>query len=214
MQLGLKFTQSNREIKNLIIDALLSEVDIRMRDVIGRIRYRIQTKVAEAIKSSPEYKSLVDQAGQLRGAFGVVNSMEAMNDAIEVWSKDIHINLTPATNIGGSIKAGFSIGIISGDYSEVLGLQLSSFITQKDDLIPWMQWLLTAGTSQVVDDYVVSYGKSRASRTGLAVMKKSKASGFSVPGEFAGTEEDNFVTRSLDKITPEIIDLIITNMEN
>jgi hypothetical protein len=42
----------------------------------------------------------------------------------------------------------------------------------------------------------LSPGETRRSRTGMALMRRG--AGWSVPGEFAGTEESNFLTRAFD----------------
>jgi hypothetical protein len=63
--------------------------------------------------------------------------------------------------------------------------------------LPWLQWLLLEGNATIVRNYTVSFGPNRFSRTGFALMRPSLQS-WKVPSEFAGTINDNWITRAID----------------
>lgn len=213
MRASFQLQESSRQIKNMMIEALLPEIDRYLHQVLSEIKLPIQNTIARAIKDSPEYQSLVDNAGKLRGALGVVDAKAKLELIIDKWKSDVGIGYDPPTNVGGKIRAGFSLQIIRGDYADVINLAVSKFISENNYLVPWLEWLLLAGRSRVVQNYVIEYGPSRRSRTGLAVMRKHPSGSFSVPSEFAGTDTDNFVTRALDKASNEILEIIVAEME-
>lgn len=213
MRASFQLQESPRQIKNMMIEALLPEIDRYLHQVLSKIKLPIQNTIARAIKDSPEYQSLVDNAGKLRGALGVVDAKAKLELIIDKWKSDVGIGYDPPTNVGGKIRAGFSLQIIRGDYADVINLAVSKFISENNYLVPWLEWLLLAGRSRVVQNYVIEYGPSRRSRTGLAVMRKHPSGSFSVPSEFAGTDTDNFVTRALDKASNEILEIIVAEME-
>lgn len=213
MKASFALQESPRQIKNLMINALLPEIDRYLHRVLADIKLPIQNIIATSIKDSPEYKSLIDNAGKLRGALGVVDAQSKLEIIIDKWKSDVGIGYDPPTNVGGKIRAGFSLQVIRGDYADVINLAVSKFTSENNYLVPWLEWLLLAGQSRVVQNYVIEYGNSVRSRTGLAVMRKHPSGGFSVPSEYSGTDEDNFVTRALDKASNEILELIIAEME-
>ncbi len=78
-------------------------------------------------------------------------------------------------------------------------------------IIDWLGWLLFSGTEILVTDYRVKYGTgSVTSRTGDAVMVKSKKSGagFRIHQTYAGRAEDNWITRAAAKAVPKIQKII------
>ena len=77
----------------------------------------------------------------------------------------------------------------------------------KGGKVDWLEWLLTAGTSEVISGYRVMYGFFDTSRTGEAIMVKSKTKGFSIDPMYAGTQDDNWITRSLKKVEGNISNL-------
>lgn len=213
MQISVKIVETKEEIRNAIVDALIPEIDKHILEILGRIKYPIQTIIAKAIKESPEYQSLVDNAGKLRGALGVVNAVDAMDRIIDQWKAQVGIVYDKVRNQRGRIKGGFAIEMIRNDYADVLDLEVSSFISENNYLVPWLEWLLLAGRTRVVQNYQIVYGPSLFSRTGLAIMKPTIGAGFAVPGEFSGTATNNFVTRALDAASPEIFELLQLEME-
>ena len=65
----------------------------------------------------------------------------------------------------------------------------------------------------IVRDYNVEGGYPQFSRTGDMIMKKGRR-GWRVPPEFAGSHNNNFVTRATDSILLELGDYIQKTTEN
>jgi hypothetical protein len=79
--------------------------------------------------------------------------------------------------------------------------------------LPWLEWLLLYGGKIIVRDYRVKMGSNNRSRTGMAVMVESSGSNWRVPTEFAGTSNNNWVTRAINKIDNKILDILETELE-
>ena len=69
--------------------------------------------------------------------------------------------------------------------------------------LPWLSWLLTAGDSIIIANFGVEFGSFPQSRTGGARMAQ-KAAPYKVNSAFSGTEDDNFITRSISVASGEI----------
>jgi hypothetical protein len=86
--------------------------------------------------------------------------------------------------------------------------------TEKGESLPWLEWLLLKGNDKIIQDYSITYiNNSYRSRTGSAIMV-SNPNGWRVPVNFAGTEDNNWTTRAINKISDKISKVIQTNIED
>ena len=188
------------------IDKKLISVSSR---AIPQIETRLRAKVIERLTSSPEYAAIVGSG--FRGELGLPDAAQRMDAVISQWANNISVTFIRQSGAG---KLGMiSIGIIQDDYSDVLSLaeaelSYSGFRGQKT--LRWLDWLLTKGSGVIVADYqykkVGSTGNARC-RTGLGIMVERRG-GWKIPAQLAGTESDNFATRSLEGIQGEIETII------
>lgn len=105
-----------------------------------------------------------------------------------------------------------SILIIPADFDDILALPEASYFTDKQQLIPWLQWLIIEGDKVIVRDYDFSVRNNRFSRTGLGIMVEGAGRRWKVPAEFSGTVQNNFITRALRDADREIEDIIINEI--
>jgi hypothetical protein len=102
----------------------------------------------------------------------------------------------------------FSAKMIRSNFDDVLSTEFSIVRdNQRGYELPWLKWLLLDGTKSLVDNYGVVFGPSKYSRTGYAIMRSGSRS-WGIPNEFAGTQNDNWITRAIDGASPEIINLL------
>lgn len=214
MKVTLQILETKREIIDAIIEATIPLLNRLLIEVATVSKPTIQHIVKEEIKDSPEYQSMVDGRGQLHGSLGIVDPISQLDAIIDIITSDIEMVPVPAQKVGKTVTGGFRLEVVRGNYEDILNSNLGSFVSENNFVVPWLQWLLTAGTSRVVQDYVVKFGPSPFSRTGLAVMAKKAGGGYSIPNEFAGTPEDNFITRALNKANDKILDIIQKSMES
>ena len=143
--------------------------------------------------------------GDLRGEFGFsdsyLNNIEDICAAISAVYLDYKV-----------LKGKDFLKIIIGvhDKNDIDYEEVGVFTTEKGEKIYWLYWLLTQGTTPVVPGYDV-YPIQGAGRSHMAVMIKNDITSYSVDAQYAGTEEDNWVTRILDENKEEFLSIIKKN---
>jgi len=204
MKISLEILESEKEISRRIGQALLPEVTNYLKNRIKIIRTELPSIVNKYIVDSPEYTSLL--RGKLRYEFGIPDAQSKLAGLLDIWSKNIDITYTPPKIIGsGEIRAKFSISMIKIDFSDVLYSEYASSMNVLAGYsLPWLQWLLLDGNTVLVSGYQLIVGPNVRSRTGFAIMRASPTGSWKVPSEFAGTINDNWITRSLGRASEEI----------
>jgi len=189
------FRESNTQIVKQIQTALAKEINGRIKKALPTVKQRITPIITLALASSPEINSLKN--GILRLEFGLEDdpSSQLVNAIMQTLS------IRPAfaqKNRGGGI-------IIELQPSGYANLLTQSWAQQEinDGTLPWLQWLLTAGDSIIIADFGVEFGTFPQTRTGGAKMTSSLAP-YKVNSAFSGTPTDNFITRAISRVRPEI----------
>lgn len=98
-------------------------------------------------------------------------------------------------NIDGQTAITFSI-----NYSALTSLGEAFQLTEKDELLPWLAWLLQSGGNVVIDDYRVAKIGNRLGRSGLnytMIEGGTYSPGDAGSRRLIGTADDNFITRAI-----------------
>lgn len=211
MRFDLKILESDSEIAKKILDALLPQINNYMNDSIAKIKNPIKEIVGNAIRNSPEYDAIA--RGQLSYELGIPDPFTRMDGLISIWLNNVQFNYNKPIIANNKIKASFSVNMIKVDFSDVL---FSDF-AKVDDFrrgysLPWLEWLLLEGNKIIVPKYEVLFGANRASRTGFALMKESTRS-WRIPSTYAGTINNNWITRALDSASSDIKSLLDRTFE-
>lgn len=159
------------------------------------VKHKIEPIIESLIKESYTYNSLI--SGSLRGAFGfpVGEEKRIVDPVIEHVVNGMIINVKPR-----AIGSKFDVSVrmeFDFDKSGVFSLE-ESIIESDGGVVNWVDWLLTKGSSVVVEAYHVVFGnfaESDESRSKIALMFKGGS--FSVPSKHAGTDGDNFISRAI-----------------
>ena len=174
--------------------------------MMPRVERRIKFHVEKAILNSPEVKSLTDELGVLRRELGVLNGAGRMSIIINRWLEGIKVTAQPIrVSSNSSLKGGLKIVGIKKSGDEVLGMDQASFLSEGNYEIPFLEWLLFKGNSVINREWGFSLVIGQG-RTNQGIMVKNGK--YVVPQEFAGVNENNFVTRSLDTIEPMIVQIL------
>lgn len=183
--------ESNAQIEKIIINELQQHFKSVWINASSAIQERIKDIYIAAIKSQPEYDSLL--RGRLYGEFGLTDASGKLNEILNMWGKNIKTQY---------FKKTFKIQAIDADFANVLGLAGAIQTTKKGQSLAWLEWLLLRGDTTIVRDYVVSFNMNTdsTSRTGLATMTRVKTGKWGVPTQYAGTEQNNWVTRAIEDI--------------
>jgi hypothetical protein len=198
--------------KNKVLDGITDKMNSAISRAIPSIQSEVTLLVLEAINRSDEVISM--RSGKLRYELGFINPDYFINGLLNAISKDIKVKNVKLHKRGNSIAGGIQILIVPGDYSSLLGIPEASYRSGINE-VPWLRWLLLEGTSVVVSDYHIEYGSGGKfdlrSRTKRALMVPNES--YSVPSEYSGTDEDNFITRAIEPLKERISKIIINNIE-
>ncbi|NBX98090.1 hypothetical protein EBQ81_04485 [bacterium] len=207
MQISITILENSKQIQETMLRTLLPQVSSFMHKVITTIKKELPEIVQEVIFNSPEYTSIL--GGDLKYQFGLPDSASKLNGLINIWTNNINIEYVKPSISNGQIKSKFSASMIRADYSDVLGTDYAKMNdTQRGYSLPWLQWLLLDGNQILIEESVIVLGPNPNSRTGFAVMKPSRTGSWRVPSEFAGTIQDNWLTRAVNDASPKINNLL------
>lgn len=186
--------------KRYILDTISTTINKRLFSQSNTTEKTISNIVIESIKNQPEYTSL--KSGILRHQFGLANV--GVVDAILSELNDIQVKIIKPNISGDSIEAKFVINMIKNNFADILSSSAASYVSEKGSTIEWLRWLLLEGNNSVVIGYRYIPKIDPRSRTGKGIMINSESSVYRVAPEFAGTLDDNWITRGLDAALPEI----------
>lgn len=199
--------KSNITLK--LLDGIKSITTKAMKAIIGSLNRAFagaSSSIAEDLrKEAREWLNDEQVIRDLRGS-GTLNAevglpvgqassaadsiVEAVLQSLDVQFKKFNTNL----------DGGLSIGIQPEDFQNILGLGNATIVTEKGQKLDWLRWLLESGNRIIIRDYELEYGryKSRSrSGTGAIMVKKGKR-GWRMPSQYAGTADNNFVTRAFE----------------
>ena len=210
MKFSLRLLETDSQISKLIMDELKIILDKTINMALPKISTEIQILISEALRSQPEYSSLM--TGTLKAELGIadatsINSViDSLIETLAVQKNDIKV-----TNKG--LSGGFSLTMMkSDDMNGVIYTDAASVKDASGYSLPWLEWLLLKGNEILVKNYEVSYVSSPYSRSGMAIMIPSSSS-WRVPPQFAGTEKDNWTTRAINSVEDSVYKIIQENIE-
>lgn len=196
--------------KKFIVKSISEQLNKKLFSKTNTMKSFIKNTILESIKSQPEYSDL--KYGSLRNIFGIENisDIDAILDELEKMEVDIKKPTAEITEI----RARISISMIKDGFSDMLSSSAASYTSEKGFPVPWLEWLLTRGNDSVIIGYRYLPKTSPSSRTGYGIMIKGDSAIFRVPPEFAGTIENNWITRGVDEALPKIESHLNKMVEN
>lgn len=202
MKFKLKLIETDKQIKDRIMKVLQPEMAKFIKSTVPKLKNKIVPMLSTAIVSSPEYESILN--GKLKYEFGIPDSYLRLENLLSIWLNNINIEYNPPNISTNFVRTSVSISLVKSDFSDVLGSDYAQVIDSKRGYgLFWLEWLLLDGTKTIVKNQEVVLGPSNNSRTGFALMKDSD-NDWSVPNEYAGTIQDNWITRAITTIEPDI----------
>jgi hypothetical protein len=208
---SLKIIESPRVVKARILFELREVISKAYKRAKPRIEIRSRILIRGHLYQSDTVQSLLN--GQLRADFGLSgpDAHNAVSQILDVISRSINVDFViNKANLVGSIK----LDLLPVNISQITGISAGSYINsgRKGGEISWLEWLLTKGTQIVVDGYHINYEDGlKHSRSGKAEMRKTGH--FRINPSYAGTVDDNFITRSIGETSDEIFTIISSELE-
>ena len=206
---GIDLITKTETIKKKIMKSLIAQLKIKIPALRPRIEGIVKGLIGKYIKFSPEYLSF--GGGILQKELGVLDPYSSLDDMLSILVNTVTVKMRPVYQRGGQIGGGFTVTAVPTDfYNQVT--TLGKYTSENGYEVPWLSWLLTAGDQVILKDYKISFGGNAKmfSRTGGPIMRRNEegwgvgASSSRVPPQFSGTPSNNFVTRAMTTMAPEL----------
>lgn len=210
MRFSVSLIDSQSDISNNILNQLKVVLDKTLLQTANMIEYKIRTLLEDALKNEPEYSSLIN--GELRKEFGIadISNVDTVISDICNTAK-IEINRVKVSKSG--LSGGILLTVMPRDMANIVN-QSSAMVVDNERgySLPWLEWLLFKGGDTIIKNFEVQYGVNPRSRSGDAIMVSSN-SNWRVPAQFAGTINNNWITRAVSRIESKVTELIKTELE-
>ena len=193
--MGLTIVDSFSSMKRKIDTAIANHMNKLIQRKKDRAEKQIKSLIRGWIEQQPEVISLRDQGGfgSLNAQFGLPPGVPdiAIEGIIEALVASVNVNFKKVNSRFSSGGIEFSI---KGDVIlQILNIPQGIIVTEKGRPLNWLEWLLTRGNAAVISGYQYVAGPSGRSGGGVMIGGSS----FRVePTSYAGTVDNNFVTRA------------------
>ena len=189
-ELTLKLTDSIPAIELKVNGAIAVHLNSFFLKKKGYIENQLRDLIGIWIRSQPEIQSLA-MSGDLAGQFGLPDgtSLGVVNKIVTSIQQSTQVKMK---KINKKLEGGLKLTCQPSSFANLLGIP-DGHVKILDGDLHWLRWLLESGNKILVVNYhytpSVGFGRSK-----IGIMDKGGA--WRVPPEFAGTLEDNFVTRA------------------
>ena len=212
----LELIDTTREIENKIHYAILVHLDNALKKSVPQIEQDVSTRLKQIFISSPEYLSLTT-GGKLSVELGIPGdvALRLLDKVINTFADSLVVDLKDIKSWGSLARGFFPMNIYIHEtvIDKIIALPESSYLSNQRR-VDWMEWLLTKGNQVILANFKIQYGNYAQvdfSRTGGAIMIEGGT--WRIPPEFAGTYNDNWITRAIDNNARFLQDLITASIK-
>ena len=200
-KLVAKLKESLSEITTKVLNFAKKFFESKLTRTSNRILPHIKNAIKRAIVEQPEYRAL-SNPGVLSAHFGLSHGNNDIEAIIDHWISQIYIRKNPVHVQGKTLTGGLEI--MTPPPQVLLEHPKAKVITEKGQELPWLEWLLFRGSSEIIYGYRIQTGVYPGSRSGQAYMLKDIHGSWGVPEGFQGTETDNFILIAIVEVKPRI----------
>lgn len=198
MAITLQWELTAAEQKN-ILRSIFNQIKRRFRAVFNTSPAisQLRAVVSDLLRDTEEFKQLAynESPSGLASQLGLPKnqSEHIMETIVDSVVDGLNISFTSSGNNYIVV-----LSFIDSSLRHILNLPEAAHD------IPWLQWLLVEGDKILVTGHkiVIDYGNTgkytKWSRSGHSLMKKNNSGSWRVPPEYAGTINDNWITRTLE----------------
>ena len=214
MNVSLKVLDTDKQIMSRIAPILGKMVNKALTKANITISERVQILIFKKIHQHETWQSV--EEGSLRGHFGLAPSVATLK-IVNTWAESLTTNVT-FTQRQSKFKGKLTLHAIKTDYSDVVNMT-EAITINKGKPLPWLTWLLTRGDDKIVKNFEIVFGPvgpEHESRSGIAYMVYSPGEAWNVPSEYAGTENNNFLTEVIREVVngTELLKIIKDEINN
>lgn len=203
---------NEKQFKKWIQDELEQHWRNTLLKSSNSIKNKIRDLVIQNIENSNTYRELLN--GDLQGQFGLENPAGKLHQIIDTWKNSINVNVEGKKLEILMITDSFAdVFQLSGATQEITHVR-NREIVRTGQYMPWLEWLLTRGDTTIIRSYHINRSPwfHDNSRTKKAIMMKRGS--WNVPEEYAGTLNNNWITKILDGLYDQIQNIIQSEIEH
>lgn len=201
VELRLNLEIDEQEMLRATLDFLAGKLNRVFNEMKAPIEARTRAEIRHLILGSRETLSLMDPQGELRGQLGVVDAGTFIEEMINAICGGVLVTVQLCSRVGDTLRGGLTVGVLRGDFSEVLGLAGATYTSEQGHQIDWLDWLLLGGSENLVTThwYLHTDDTEAHSRTDLGIMVPVGGThrGWSIFSAYSGIAENNWLTRAL-----------------
>lgn len=205
-KIALHVVGGAKKIEDQILKEIIKTLARAFLDASAPIHRRVRESLSKRLGQSPLVADMRAN-GELAGQLGLPDAANRIERILEIWIRGVTVKAQPLKKVGKQIRGGLTIRGIDRDFKDVLGASEATFVTEAAEILPWLSWLLTQGTRPIIKDYRLAVNPI-FSRTNRYVMVRAEDKFWSVPQEFAGTLNNNFLTQALAGFDKDIEKII------
>lgn len=185
MPIELITTQA--EFQKAVEKELYEVLNKNLKRVTINVERDMENTIPHIFRQTTIYKELT--SGELAGHFGFPKGSEVsrVEQIITKISENVDVIYEPLTANSG----GITIMVNPDIYTELMRMPAAVVVTAKGEALNWIEWLLLRGTQLIITDARIKFGNY--GRSGQAIMRPGGT--WSVPAQYAGTVNDNWITR-------------------
>lgn len=205
MKFSLSLLESDSQIREAILNEMKVVLDKVLIKAINNMEPKVRILLRNALQNEPEYGSLI--SGDLRKQFGIADTSN-VDRAIDRIVHTVKFTISPIKIGMSGLSGGIKLTIVPKELDGIID-DSSAFVVDNERgySLPWLEWLLTKGGQIIIRNFEVKYGSNPNSRSGDAIMISS-GSNWRVPAQFAGTPNNNWITRALSTIEEKITKIL------
>lgn len=189
---------SEEEFRKNFSKAICKEINYRVEYKLNTILQECKKIVLDILTSCAFYIDVAN--GKLDADLGFKQSEGKikLDNLFQIIINEIDIQFRKFRFQSGEIQGGVDIFILEDTFQSLLKEIDAIIITDKFQILEWLRWFLLEGNKVIIFNYQVQLGNfpSTISRSGQAIMTKGGM--WKVPTQYAGTQNDNALTRAID----------------
>lgn len=197
--LNITLKENSQQIQRKIFEATRNYLNQKFPGMLKDFEDAAKKRIFYSVILQPEWESI--RSGTLRVELGLVDGENRLYSILDYWLQNIEAKFTKF-KAGNNLTGGVKLIAVNNNYADILSLPEANLVTEKGENLPWLKWLLTAGSQILIGDYSFEFQAGRG-RTGGGFMDLGGSWGISQ--NYSGISGDNFITRAIDSVQNELV---------
>lgn len=184
-----------KALKDKVVGFFKQKVKEVIKKSTPKIKRNIHERFRAYLENEDFYRSL--REGRLQSELGLPQgqSYQMVDELVDLIIDKLDVIYIDDDD-GGKI-----IIDISEESIEEIASSVGSIESENGFDVPWAEWLLLYGSKVIITDHRFKYEPGLGRSEGGIMVKRGT---WEVPGEYAGTAQNNVITRALSNFAEEL----------